>query len=280
MTYRWTLRLTVLTLVLACLGATLRAGTITLGNGVQNPPPSVVSTGLNPQEYATADTAALVAVGNFSGILQSVLNAQSFTNGNNWTLNTNTLVLARNATFNITDYHLFLNVAGTAFGENIDFNLTGLPATPANATLHWLQYVNTSAQVNGYGFAINNQAGFWQVDNGQVTGGAAAGPATGPYYDSNADAGFSVPPAFHDAPQFYSGAGTYLHFTAIPTWDVFTAANGNNPATETIEVGDLALTWGFSIQAVPEPSSICLWSISAIFVWGFRKRIMKTTAAA
>ena len=89
-----------------------------------------------------------------------------------------------------------------------------------------------------------------------MNGGAAAGAGTGPYYDSNAGGGFSVPPTFHDAPQFYSDVGTYLHFDAIPTWDIFTPAAGGNPATESIDVGNFGLAWGF--QIVPEPSSIVL----------------------
>src|SRR5262245_57603705 len=59
------------------------AVTIVLGGGVQNPPPSVTS---GVPEKAIADTATLVPVANFSGILQSVLTAQGFTNANHWSL--------------------------------------------------------------------------------------------------------------------------------------------------------------------------------------------------
>lgn len=234
--------------------------TITLANGVANPPPNVTSTGLAPPQTAIADTATLVPAAQFTGVLQSTLNAQGFTAANNWTLANNVVTLANNATFNITAYNLFLNGAGTAFGETMDFTLNPNLAAPANvpagstATLHWLQYVNTNAKVNGYGFPIAGQQGFWQMDNGQVNGGAAAGAGTGPYYDSNAPGGgFSVPPTFHDAPQFYSGVGTYLHFDAIPTWDVFTPAAGGKPATESIDVADYGVAWGF--QIVPEPGT-------------------------
>src|SRR5689334_941392 len=69
------------------------APTITLAGGVQNPPPNVSSTGLNPQQTAIADTATLIPVANFSANLQATLNAQGFTAANNWTLNTNTVTL-------------------------------------------------------------------------------------------------------------------------------------------------------------------------------------------
>lgn len=251
------------------------AVSIALGNGVSNPSPTIASTGLNPQEFAVADTITLVPVANFSGILQSVLNAQGFTAANNWSLVTNNAPLDANATFTVSDYHLFLNGTGTAFGQNIDFTLNPNLASPAvpggsTATLHWLQYVNTNAKVNNYGFAINGQQGFWQLDNGQVNGGAAAGAATGPYYDSNANPGdFSTPPTFHDAPQFYAGEGTYLHFTAIPVWDIYTPAAGEDPATESINVGNYGISWGFAV--IPEPSS----SFAFIFVLSLGMRALR-----
>jgi hypothetical protein len=243
------------------LAAPARAATITLAAGVMNPPPSLMSTGLTPPQLAVADTARLIPVAQFTGVLQSTLNAQGFTAANNWTLVNNLLTLANNATFNITQYNLFLNGAGTAFGEDMDFtlnpNLTG-PVVPAGstATLHWLQVLNEDKQYNGFGFAIAGQQGFWQVDNGDVNGGPAAGAGTGPYYDSNSAGGFSVPPGFHDAPQFYAGVGTYLHFETSPAWDVFTPAGGGKPAMESIDVADFGLAWGFTI--VPEPSTSVL----------------------
>jgi hypothetical protein len=234
--------------------------TITLANGVANPPPNLTTTGLAMPQTAIADTATLVPAVQFNGVLQSTLNAQGFTAANNWTLAPNVVTLANNATFNITAYNLFLNPGGTAFGETMDFTLNPNLAAPANlpagstATLHWLQMLNEDKKYGGFGFPIAGQQGFWQLDNGDVNGGAAAGAGTGPYYDSNAPGGgFSVPPTFHDAPQFYSGVGTYLHFNAIPTWDVFTPAAGTTPAKESIDVADYGVAWGF--QIVPEPGT-------------------------
>ena len=236
--------------------------TITLANGVSNPPPNLTTTSatVNPPQTAVAITATLVQEANVNNLLQSVLNAQGFTNGTNWTLSPNVVTLANNATFNITAYNLFLNPAGSAFGENFQFTLSanGLAAPmnpPAGSTVteHWLQYVNTSAQVNGFGFQIAGQSGFWQLDNGQKNAPAtASGAGTGPYYDSNGD-GFSTPPNFSDAPQFYSGVGTYLDFTVIPVWDVFTPAAGATPATESIDVANEGIEWGFTV--VPEPTT-------------------------
>jgi hypothetical protein len=158
------------------------------------------------------------------------------------------------------------------------------PADPvlAGATTmrHWLQFVNTNAQVNGFGFAIPGQPGFWQVDNGQVVGmaggadrGAVNGP--GPYYDSNAPGGgYSLPYTFHDSPEFYSGIGTYLHFTLIPAWDV--SVGGNNH----IIVGDTGITWGFRI--VPEPSTVTLMVIGIVVISigaRFQRTFVRTRAA-
>ena len=144
-------------------------------------------------------------------------------------------------------------------------------------TEHWLQYINTNAQVNGFGYAIAGQQGFWQVDNGQVNGAAVNGTINGagtnngnngPYYDSNNnDMGnplkdFSVPPTFSDSPKYYAGVGTYLYFDAIPAWDIYTPAAGVNPATDVIDVGNYGLGWGFKI--VPEPSSFVLLAVGLL----------------
>jgi hypothetical protein len=249
------------------------AVTITLAGGVQNPPPSVTS---GVPEKAIADKATLVPVANFSGILQSVLDAQGFTNANHWSLVTNAAPLNENEIFNITDYHLFKNGGNTAFGENMDFTLAHNLARPADvpmgstATLHWLQMLNEDKKYNGFGYAITGQQGFWQLDNGDIAGGAAAGAGTGPYYDSNSMGGFSLPPGFHDAPQFYSGIGSYLHFTAIPTWDIFTPAMGTTPASESINVGNFGLAWGFVI--VPETSTFMLIVIAWASISAIRRR--------
>jgi hypothetical protein len=258
------------------------ATAITLGAGVSNPPPPLQSTGLVPPQVAIADTATLVQEANFAGIIQSVLNAQGFTAANNWTLGA-VLPLDNNATFNITQYNLFLNAGGTAFGEDMDFTLNPNLAAPANVpagstvTEHWLQILNEDQQYGGFGYGIVPLQGFWQTDNGDKAGGKAAGAGTGPYYDSNAGGkNFSTPPTFHDAPQFYSGVGTYLHFDVFPTWDIFTPAAGNQPATDTIDVGSQGLAWGFQIVAVPEPSSVFLITSGGLLIalggWRRRKR--------
>jgi hypothetical protein len=249
--------------------------TITLAGGVQNPPPNVVS---NVPETAVADKATLVKVSDIAGLLQSVLNAQGFTNANNWILSQHAVFLDANATFNITDYHLFLNGTSDQFGENMDFTLDPNLAPPAAAppgatsTLHWLQMLNEDRMyptVSGdFGFAIAGQPGFWQMDNGDKTGSTATGATTGPYYDSNSAGGFSVPPSFHDAPKFYSGVGSYLHFTAIPTWDVYFP--DTIPPSETIKVADYGVAWGFSI--VPEPSAVLLMFIGSSLIALARRR--------
>lgn len=259
---------------IAVCGVSHAAVSLTLANGITNPAASLDSTGLNPKQTAVAHTVALVPVANFSAVLQSVMTAQGFTAANNWSLVANTVTLANNATFNITAYDLFLNGTGTAFGQNFDVTLNPNAASPpvpngSVATLHWLQFVNTNAKINNYGYAINGQQGFWQLDNGQVDGAAAAGAATGPYYDSNAP-GFSVPPDFHDGPQFYSGVGTYLNFTLIPAWDIFTPAGGGNPAKEEVHVADFGVSWGF--QIVPEPNFATLLLVSTVLLQFNRKR--------
>ena len=286
-------------LVVASIGPAQAVPMITLGNGVTNPPPSVTSTALVPPQTAIGDTAVLVPVATFGPILQQVLNAQRFTGANNWTLNTTAVTLNNNATFNITQYNLALNPggnnqggglpngtpAGSAFSETMAFtlnpNLAG-PNVPAGstATLHWLQILNEDRQYGGFGFPIAGQQGFWQVDNGDINGGAVSATVNGsgtnngnngPYYDSNNNSAvtgrtFSVPPPFFDSPRYYAGVGTYLHFTAIPTWDVFTPAAGGNLATDVIDVADFGLAWGFAI--VPQPSSSSLVVVGFLLLIG------------
>jgi len=163
----------------------------------------------------------------------------------------------------------------------MDFKLNPNLAGPMNVpqgsivTEHWLQLINADQRYNGFGYAITGQQGFWKLDNGSKVGGAVAGADTGPYYDSKLPMGLmsSVPPTFHDFPKYYSGLGTYLHFDAIPTWDVFTPASGMTPASESIDVGNYAISRGFSI--VPEPSSIVLISIgsaSICIVWLLKRK--------
>jgi PEP-CTERM motif len=295
---------TVLCLSLLCLPVLAPAQpTITLGNGIVNPAPNLTTTGLNPQQTAVADTAALVPVATFSPILQSTLTAQGFTGANNWSLVNNAVTLANNATFNLTTYNLFLNpggddqgggigaaAAGTYFGENVGFTLSANPPAPnvpgATVTLHWLQLLNENQKYGNFGYAINGQQGFWQVDNGDING-AAVSPTVngngvnngnnGPYYDSNNNSAttkktYSVPNTFFDSPNYYNGVGTYFHFIAIPTWDVYTPANGGNPATDTVDVANYGLSWGFSIIPVPEPSSMALVALGLLAVAHRRAR--------
>jgi hypothetical protein len=239
--------------------------TITLGPGVTNPATNLTST---VPETAVPDTETLVPVASFLPILQATLTTQGFTVANNWLVNTSAVVLANNATFNITTNNLFLNGAGTKFGETNSFNLSPNLAGPASVggssnSIHWLQILNESQQFGGFGYAISGFQGFYQLDNGDKPGGLAAGPLTGPYYNSNPPPfGFSIPPGFFDGPNFYAGVGTYLHFDAIPVWDVYTPAAGLNPATDTIDVGNYGLSWGFTI--VPEPSSVILTAVGLL----------------
>lgn len=265
------------------------AALLTLGPGVQNAPPSLAS--IVP-EIAIADEAALIDVNEFSPTLAAVLNAQGFTAANNWSLITGVATHAPMPgvpTINLTTYQLFLNPAQTAFGMTIAFSVNAsfvIPGDPlpegAQVSHHWLQYVNTDSKVNGFGHAIADEEGFWQMDNGQVNGGAAAGPATGPYYDSNSPPGdFSTPPNFFDEPKFYSGIGTYLHFTVIPTIDVFIPATETEPALGRIYVADFGLTWGFRI--VPEPSTAAMLGsgllVLALFVVRRRGKIAAVLVA-
>ena len=111
---------------------------------------------------AVPDTATLVPTTGLLGTLQAVLDAQGFSNANNWSLVANAVMLADNATFTLVQYNLALNPggnnqdgglpigtpAGSAFGEAIRLALNPNLAGPANvperstATIHWLQLLN------------------------------------------------------------------------------------------------------------------------------------------
>jgi hypothetical protein len=278
------------------LGApAVAAPTLTLSGGVQNPPPNLQSTALNPQQTAIADTATLIPAATFSPVFQALLTAEGYSNANNWTFNTNTVTLANNATFNLTAYNLFLNpggnaqgggvpngtAAGSYFGENIDFTLNPYPAAPGNlpagaqVTQHWLQIFNAStATANGHAgvqLAAPNNVGYWYIDNGFVSGGLPTGPGgVAPYYDSNG--GSIVPPDFEDSPKFFRGNGYFLHFQVIPVWDVFVPAKPATdqtpavPASETIYAGNFGVAWGFRV--VPEPSSIVIMVFGMVTLVG------------
>lgn len=280
----------VLVVFLSLWSSAVQGAIITLGAGVKNPPDPLTS--IVP-ETTIADKAELVGSANFNAILAATLNAQGYTAGNNWLYSftspplpgglANPVALPANAAFNITKYELSLNPAKTAFGETFDFTLVNPPADPvlarATITRHWLQFVNTDKKINGFGYAIAGLSGFWQVDNGQVVGTAggtnrgAVGGA-GPYYDSNAPGGgFSVPYSFHDFPHYYSGVGTYLHFTAIPAWDV--SKEGSNY----VIVGDTGIKWGFTI--VPEPSTLTIFFgfVLILIVARFRRGFLRAASS-
>ena len=242
-----------------------------LTSDVTNPPPPISDTIGGVPQTAVAYTATDILASAVP--LQQILNAQKFTNANNWTLNT-TKVDAGEVVYNLTQYTLLDN-PGVGFGEKVGFSMVtqplGIPTPGAGdtITMHWLQVVNTNAQVNGYGFTLNGQPGVWQADNGQTDGSKVDGTHNGsgnnngnfgPYYDSGFDSkfdpdkDFSVPPNFYDFPHWYSGIGTSLLFDAFPTWDVYNATAG----TDTMYVASEGVQWGF--QIVPEPASIIVWS--------------------
>jgi hypothetical protein len=271
--------------VLATLFALPTQAALTVANGVTNPPAPITDTIGGVKQTAVAYTATSILASAVP--LQKILDAQKFTNANNWTLNTTTVDIAE-ATYNLTQYTLE-NKPGVGFGEKVGFSLIGdvLGAPTAGpgdtVTLHWLQVINTNAQVNSYGYAIAGLSGVWQSDNGQKDGakvdGTNNGSGTnnghsGPYYDSNNNAGgdpdkeFSVPPGFFDFPHWYSGIGTYLIFDAFPSWDVYNATN----QTDTIYVASEGVQWGFAI--VPEPGSIVIWAliVSGSGVAAYRRR--------
>lgn len=248
------------------------AVTLTVDRGVSNPPASVNSGGVfNPEQTAVAYTASVVTEASVNTALQWTLNQQGFTAGNNWTLNTATVTLNNNDTFNLNRYSLAYT--GTApnngFKERVDFTLRNptvannqqtaanlYNGVPNGATVHWVQLLVESYRVNNFGYygGAGGTPPVFKLDNGSGVGGLASGPATGPYYDSNAGGKkYSTPPNMYDGPGNYRGAGFYFQAFSFPTWDVFTAAGNGKPATETIDIGNYGVSWGFYITGAANP---------------------------
>ena len=100
-------------LLLLALTTTAQAiPTIVPANGVTNPPSSLSTTALPSPQAAIPDTATLVPTTGLLGTLEAVLDAQGFSNANNWSLIANAVTLANNATFTLVQYNLFLNPGG------------------------------------------------------------------------------------------------------------------------------------------------------------------------
>ena len=239
------------------------AVTLTLGNGVVNPPANVNSGGaLNPEQTAQAYTASVVTEASVDAALKWTLGQQGFTAANNWSVDTATVSLKNNDYYKLTQYSLQYNGgANNGFQQKVNFTLMNnagagtadlYNGVPNGATVHWVQLLVESYRVNNFGYnttANGTAPPVFKLDNGSRRGAAASGPGSGPYYDSNADPGFSIPPGFYDGPGNYKGGGFYFQAFTFPTWDVFTPAGGGNPATETLDVGDYGVSWGFGITA-------------------------------
>ena len=211
-----------------------------------------------------ADPATLVGSSTWNSVLSQVLDKQGFSEQNDWVYSFNNASppfpagvvqptpLGNNANFSVLTYTLNSYVDNTYFGETLSFRLkygTTVPPNPGNdytVTAHWLQLINESSKFNNFGYAVPGQPGYWFLDNGRVPWS----PGAGPFYDSN-DSGFSTPPNYFDNPKYYQGAGTYLHFTTIPAWEI-----SNGGTVDWLVVANTGLTWGFAI--VPEPSSMVL----------------------
>jgi hypothetical protein len=256
--------------------APLQGGVVTLtpSNPTLATPPKLKSA---LGETAIADPATLAGSAVWNGVLSQLLSKQGFTEQNDWVYSFNNASpafpagvvqptplgdKANKANFSVLEYTLHLHtgavggqiVDNSLFGETMQFRLKFGNTVPPNpgtgytVTAHWLQFINTDTNYNNFGYALAGHSGFWLLDNGRVPWV----PGAGPFFDSNSTPGtYSVPPNFSDTVQYYHGAGTYLHFTTIPAWDV-----SNGGTVDWLVVGDTGLTWGFSIS--PEPSTILL----------------------
>jgi hypothetical protein len=224
-----------------------------------NPPPAIRPDGTQ----VVADTLALSAWGVWDAALSGTLTAQGFTAANGWVYTNNPpnplvnpLPLGNNANYNVTAYAP--SATATQIGGEITFTLTlGNTNQPADATLHWLQLVNSDVQVGTdegggkpFGYSLAGLPGYWQLDNGQLPWAAGVGP----FYDSNGGPNI-VPPDFEDTP---SVPVSYLHFWTIPTWDVV------KDGKDYLIVGTPGLSWGFA--ATPEPSTVTTAGVAGMII--------------
>ncbi len=151
-------------------------------------------------------------------------------------------------------YSLSVDGDGSEASETMDFTIGNVPMPPvpngSTPTPHWLQILNddqqyaTASGTGPFGYAIIPLQGFWQMDNGDTAGRTckrARHQSVLPFQRRL----FVAARTFMTSPGPYSGVGTYLHFVTIPTWDVFTPANGKTPASETIYVANYGAGLGF-----------------------------------
>jgi hypothetical protein len=226
------------------------------------------------KDGVVADIARLSGNADWNLALSETLQAQGFTAANHWLYSNkppdpykNPMSLGPKANFDVTTYTL--SVTDEKVKEVMKFTLKDSTANPAPN--HWLQLINESqpfpTSENGgkpFGFQIAGFSGYWQVDNGDKA------PGDGPYYDSNAGPNI-VPPAFSDTPSQDSPPYSYMHFYAIPAWDV--VKDGNHY----IVVADEGVAWGW--QETPEPSTLTLLSIGSVGLVGYVWRRRKQAAA-
>lgn len=253
-------------LCIVCL-APARAATLTFtAPATATPNPLTAGDG----RTAVADTAMLSASAVWNNALILTLAAQGFTVANSWTYNGTPLALADNANYNVTTYTLGLN-AGVQFHEPVAFNL-GLGATvaPVGGTIHWLNLLNedqrypTTENPAGFGFAIPGFAGFWELDNGDLSATMANGVF--PFYDSNMGPNI-LPPNFRDDPSVAQAPGSYLHFFTMPAWDVVQAGQ------HVLTIGGTGVSWGYVV--VPEPTTFALLVIGLLGLMSRRRSLFR-----
>jgi hypothetical protein len=200
-------------------------------------------------------------------VFNELINNQGFTNEYGWFFNS--ITLGNTAVFNVTTNTdtVAPAVAGGQITASVDFSINfGNTVQPADATLHWLQILNEDQQYGTdetggtpFGYSFPPLPGYWEFDNGDVANG---GNGIGPFYDSN-DGPNIVPPNFEDNASVGSATpGTFLHFIAIPTWDV---TDGNN---NTVYVASQGIAWGYAV--VPEPASAGV--VMVVIISGLMRR--------